>query len=180
MNDVTLLKRLCKSILQDRFNEEKYRGGSQWYGAEIHTQPMFCCYGPIGYTVYVSGSEAKYDVQYDYDMKELTIDEKPWKQMINIMILEDNDIYPISQWENETFELETYTDAGEDMIIQLDKLTKDAMLEYIDHFDINEEVLIWWPNGQKQESVPFDNIKEHYDDYELYLKTLRSVAKVMF
>ena len=78
-------------------------------------------------------------------------------------------------------ELEAYTPAGEDMIINLDKLTRAEFLSWIDDFDINERVVMWWPNGHKAEGqgVPFDNIKEHYTDYEKFLNTMRKIAEGM-
>lgn len=102
---------------------------------------------------------------------------------ININILAENNINLISiPWENFIYsgELETYTNAGEDMIICLEEITKEKLEEYIENFDINEEVLMWWENGihkAHEKGVPFNNIKDHYDDYEAYLKNLRSVAQ---
>jgi hypothetical protein len=46
--------------------------------------------------------------------------------------------------------------------------------ESIDNFDINEEVFKWWPDGRKGNGVPFDNIKEHYEDYEAWLQWLQT------
>ena len=78
-------------------------------------------------------------------------------------------------------ELEAYTPAGEDMIISLEKLTRAEFLSWIDEFDINERVVMWWPNGHKADGqgVPFDNIKEHYTDYEKFLNTMRQIAEGM-
>lgn len=183
MNEVQLLKRLCKSILQGRFSDEKYRNRKKWYGVEMQTQPLFCSYGRIGFSATVYFDDGTITVCYDQDLDELTIDNKPWKQILNTMILEDNGIYPISQYKDGTFELETYTDAGEDMIINLDKLDKQQMEEYIDNFDIDEEVMLWWQYGKeaaKAKGVPFDNIVEHCRDYQVYLKNLRSVSRRMF
>ena len=110
-------------------------------------------------------------------MEELTIDDEPWKDYINELYLEDFDITS-----NGDGELECYTDAGEDMIISLDKVRKKNLQEYIDNFDINETVLSWWQNGieyAKKKKVPFDNVKEHYEDYEAYLKTLQKACDKM-
>lgn len=78
-------------------------------------------------------------------------------------------------------ELEAYTPAGEDMIINLEELTRAEFLSWIDDFDINERVVMWWPNGHKAEGqgVPFDNIKEHYTDYQKFLNTMRKIAEEM-
>ena len=102
---------------------------------------------------------------------------------VNINILAENNIRYVSiPWENSIYsgELETYTDAGENMIIDLEEITKEKLEEYIENFDSNEEVLMWWENGidkAHEKGVPFNNIKDHYDDYEAYLKNLRSVAQ---
>lgn len=78
-------------------------------------------------------------------------------------------------------ELEAYTPAGEDMIINLDKLTRAEFLSWVDDFDINERVVMWWPNGHKAEGqgVPFNNIMEHYLDYQKFLNTMRKIAEGM-
>lgn len=100
----------------------------------------------------------------------------------NIAYLERHDIrYCGLAWEDKKFsaELETYTDAGEDMIIDLEVLDKKHLQEYIDNFDINENVMVWWREGERhahEKGVPFDNIKDHYEDYEAYLKTLQNVC----
>lgn len=75
-------------------------------------------------------------------------------------------------------ELECYTPAGEDMIICLDELTSECLSDYLDDFDINEHVVAWWPNGVKDPSkgVPFDNIKEHYEDYEVWVMKMKTIA----
>jgi hypothetical protein len=170
------LKRLCNAILADRFNEEKYRARQTWNGVEIQTMPLFCSYGKIGFTITVY-AKTQYEIQYDWEMKELTIDEEDWKDYINELYLEDFGITS-----NGNGELECYTDAGEDMIITLDKVRKKNLQEYIDGFDINAEVLLWWQNGieyAREKKVPFDNIKEHYEDYEAYLKNLQKVCNKM-
>jgi hypothetical protein len=107
-------------------------------------------------------------------MKELTIDEEDWKEFINLNYLESNDIYSCG-----SDEFETYTDAGEDMIITLEEPTKECLQQYIDDFDINYNVSIWWPNGEPGRGVPFDNMKEQYEDYESYLKRLQKVCNKM-
>lgn len=96
--------------------------------------------------------------------------------------LESNDVKVIVQglWDNKPFsaEIECYTPAGEDMIIDLEELSRDALQEYIDSFDINENVSMWWPNGQPS-GVPFSNIKEHYEDYEEWLDDLERISEGM-
>ena len=173
------LIRLCKAILDDRFNDENYRRRNSWYGREIETQPLFCSYGTIGFTVSVYDLNGSHfcDVEWDGDLGKLTIDDEPWKDYINELYLED---FGITSYDDG--DLECYTDAGEDMIISLGKVRKKNLQRYIDDFDINEEVLMWWQNGieyAKEKKVPFDNVKEHYEDYEAYLKKLQKACDKM-
>lgn len=170
------LKRLCNAILKGRFNERKYRQKSYWFGKEIQTMPLFCSYGKIGFTISIYNKDDNHwcEVVYDWDADELTISETPWKEYLNILYLEDNGITSHGDGE-----LECYTNAGEDMIITLDEVTKEYLQNYIDSFDINENVSLWWPNGMPVNGVPFDNIKEHYEDYEAYLERLQKVCDKM-
>ena len=102
----------------------------------------------------------------------------------NLEILEDNGIVVCGEgpvWEDKpnSVELETHTDAGEDMIIDLEEPTRKALEEYCDNFDIDENVMLWWQNGKKaahKAGVPFDNIREHCEDYEAYISSLRNVV----
>lgn len=171
------LKRLCKAILADRFNYENYLNKGYWHGVEIQTMPLFCSYGLIGFSVTVC-AETQYEVKYDWEFRKLTIGDEPWKDYINELYLEDFDITS-----NGDGELECYTDAGEDMIISLDKVRKKNLQEYIDNFDINENVLIWWRDlsdeQRKEKKVPFDNVKEHYEDYEAFLEKLQKACDKM-
>ena len=77
------------------------------------------------------------------------------------------------------FELESHTPAGGDMVICLDTLTKEKLLNYIDEFDINQEVILWWPDGERGRGVPFANIRDHYNDIEAWLENLREVVEGM-
>lgn len=101
----------------------------------------------------------------------------------NIDYLEENDISFLGDcgWDNLPYqaELETYTDAGEDMTINIEVVDKEHLQDYIDGFDINEKVALWWPNGEKGNGVPFDNMKEQYEDYESYLERLQEVCDGM-
>lgn len=169
------LIRLCKAILEDRFHEENYRSRKSWYGKDIMTEPLFCSYGKIGFTIIVYENYDQFcTISCDFDLGKLTIDDTPWKEYINLLYLEDFDIT-----DNGDGELECYTDAGEDMIITLDKVRKKNLQEYIDNFDINEEVLLWWQDGRPGKRVPFANVKEHYEDYEAYLEKLQKACDKM-
>lgn len=98
-------------------------------------------------------------------------------------LLEDcNNIFWNSQaWDEEPFsvELESYTKAGGDMVFNLEVCDKKHLQEYIDDFNINYEVVSWWQDGKKGNGVPFDNIKEHYDDCENWLKWLQTICDKM-
>ncbi len=81
-------------------------------------------------------------------------------------------------WEDHPWsvELETRTDAGEDIFIALEEPTEEYLQKYIDNFNINENVVLWWPNGIKNNGVPFDNIRDHYNDYESFIKRLQGIC----
>jgi hypothetical protein len=169
------LNRLCNAIRAGRFNDENYRQRKSWYGKDIMTEPLFCSYGTIGFSVMVYDCYEHFcTVQWDGELHKLTIDDESWKDYINILFLEDFDITS-----NGDGELECYTDAGEDMIISLDKVRKKNLQEYIDNFDINEQVLLWWQDGRPGKGVPFANVKEHYEDYEAYLEKLQKACDKM-
>ena len=98
----------------------------------------------------------------------------------NIKHLSENDII----WRPETGEyysgeLVCHTPAGEEMFITLEVVNKEHLQEYIDNFDINYNVVLWWPNGERGSGVPFDNIKEHYEDYEEWLEQLQEICDGM-
>lgn len=171
------LKRLCAAIIAGRFDDKNFRQRS-WYGKEIMTEPLFCSYGAIGFTVSVFDDDNHFcTVQWDGELHEMTIDYIPWKRYINELYLENNDINSCGEQE-----FECYTDAGGDMIFTLEEVTKECLKQYIDGFDINEEVMIWWSEGADYahgKGVPFDNIREHYEDYESFLKRLQKICNKM-
>lgn len=79
--DPRLIRRLFNAIIGNRFNAEKYGGGGTWYGMTIQTQELFASYGQIGFTVWSPYSESfDIEISYDWEMKELTIDDIDWKQ----------------------------------------------------------------------------------------------------
>ena len=186
MKKYQYLKNLCNKIKSDKFDEMKYRSQKSYYGSLIFTEPVFVSYGKIGYTVRIwweGDMHEQSEVKYDYELGKLTIDGKPYQHAINLAYLEEEDINLSSEglWEDKPYsvELECYTDAGGDMIIDLEEPTKKELENYADNFDINEEVVIWWPNGQPGNGVPFSNVKEHYEDLEDYVKRIKVVAKNM-
>lgn len=79
-------------------------------------------------------------------------------------------------------ELESYTKAGGDMIIYLKELDKENLQDYIDNFNINDEVIGWWRDGEVEahnKGVPFNNIKEHYEDVQDWLRWLEQICNGM-
>ncbi len=113
-----------------------------------------------------------------------TNEEMAWynrlpKKMQKLLDLwEENDLnWNGPAWESEphSVELECYTGAGEDMIIDLHHISADDLEEYVNDFDINEKVSLWWENGQPGNGVPFDNQAEQVQDYEDYLAWLRDI-----
>lgn len=78
-------------------------------------------------------------------------------------------------------ELESYTDGGGDMIISID-VTEDwqkEFREYVENYDIDNEVYIWWPDGQPGKGVPFDNIRDLYNDIEEWVDWLKDIIRIM-
>lgn len=101
----------------------------------------------------------------------------------NIEYLQEHDVkYNGLAWDNKEFsaELEYYTDAGGDMLINLEELSKEELNKYLDDFDINEEVMLWWSETtsfqRSERGLPFSNIKEHYEDLEEWVCDLRGIC----
>ena len=55
--------------------------------------------------------------------------------------------------------------------------------EYIENFNIDEEIMLWWgettSTEREKRGLPFDNIREHYDDLKCWLKNLQKVCNKM-
>lgn len=92
--------------------------------------------------------------------------------------LDDNSVWCERNYDGE-WELSNYTGAGGDMNWVLEDLSKECLQEYIDNFDINDEVLLWWTPGNPGDSTPFSNIKEHYEDLEAWLNNLQDICDSM-
>lgn len=99
----------------------------------------------------------------------------------NIAYLLDNKFaltgHPVWPDKPDSVELQTYTDAGEDMYVCLDAPTKECLQQYIDDFDIYGNVDIWWQHGRPGRGVPFSNREEHRQDYRNYLHDLREICR---
>lgn len=78
MTDNAIIDRLCAAIRADRFDWRKYRDPKPYHGRNICTQPLFCSYGQIGYTVYFPLSDLP-DIVYDWEMETLTVGGKEWE-----------------------------------------------------------------------------------------------------
>ena len=98
--------------------------------------------------------------------------------------LTENDVW-CEREDDGCWEMSNYTTAGGDMYWTLDELSKDCLQEYIDGFDINDEVLIWWQPGdpfnyhEPGSKTPFSNVKEHYEDLEDWLDELQEICNGM-
>ena len=95
----------------------------------------------------------------------------------NINVLEENGIEFINQDEN-SYEFEAFTPAGGDMVIILEEPSKEELEKYIDNFDINEEVLMWWRDG-KGDGLPFANVRDHYNDLEEYIDRISDICDML-
>lgn len=65
-----IVKRLgdCETLL-DGYNHNPW--GYTWYGHKMICEPLFCCYGRIGYSISYQG----YELHVDNDMDRITIEE---------------------------------------------------------------------------------------------------------
>lgn len=63
------MNRLIKAIQAGNFAWERYLNGKTWNGIMLHTTPLFCSYGQIGYTVTVfSGDRQTLSITHDWEM----------------------------------------------------------------------------------------------------------------
>lgn len=51
------MNRLKNAIESGKFAWENYLNGKTWNGIMLRTQSLFCCYGQIGYQVFVYDRE---------------------------------------------------------------------------------------------------------------------------
>ena len=101
---------------------------------------------------------------------------KEMKKLLDLW--EENELYWTGPaWDDEphSVELNCHTGAGEDMYINLHNISADDLEEYVNDFDINENVSLWWENGQPGRGVPFNDQGEQVEDYEDYLAWLRDI-----
>lgn len=106
-------------------------------------------------------------------------DALPMKMQELLDLWEENDLYWNGPgWDDKpkSVELNCSTGAGEDMYINLEEISAEALEEYINGFDIEYNVSLWWPDGRPGRGVPFDNQAEQVADYEDYLAWLRDIV----
>lgn len=96
-----------------------------------------------------------------------------------IAYLDEHDVWCEREPQGSDWELSSHTSAGGDMYWTLEELSKDCLQRYIDDFDINEEVLLWWQSDNPGGKTPFSNVKEHYEDLEEWLDNLQDVCDFM-
>jgi hypothetical protein len=63
------MNRLKNAIEAGKFAWERYLSGKTWNGIMLRTQPLFCCYGQIGYQVFVYDRE-QYAATFTYDWEK--------------------------------------------------------------------------------------------------------------
>lgn len=93
--------------------------------------------------------------------------------------LEENDVYLSDDavWDSYPYSRELYmrTDSGGDFYICVEELTREEVLNALRGFDVNEETMQWW-GGR---GVPFDNIKDLYDDIYQWKEDFIQIAEGM-
>ena len=93
--------------------------------------------------------------------------------------LKENGVYIPDKptWKNFPYSRELYkrTQGDGDFYIEVEVLDRDHILENLRSFDVNEETILWW-NGR---GVPFDNIKDLYDDIYQWKEDFIQIAKGM-
>lgn len=97
--------------------------------------------------------------------------------------INNNERYILERYFNicendEYIELEMWTNKGVDMLIYIEQDKFESVLsgikEYIDDFDIDEEIDIHRLDENYKSNF---TIKESLEDFELYIKTLKSICK---
>ncbi len=78
-SEMTYLHRLCMNIRNGHFSWQRYKAGGRYFGREIAVMPLFCSYGQIGYSVYFPYQSSMPEINYDWELKELTVDDMAWK-----------------------------------------------------------------------------------------------------
>lgn len=97
----------------------------------------------------------------------------------NIKYLEDNGVSVSNNptWESFPHSRELYfnTPSGGDFSICVEELSREKVLDNLDSFDINEETVLWWGEGNH----PFSNVKQLYEDIEQWVENFTKIAENM-
>lgn len=95
---------------------------------------------------------------------------------VNIAYLEANYIEVNDEplWKDKPYSRELYfeTPSGGDFSISVEEVTREKVLDYLDDFDVDEVVMLWWENGRH----PFGSIKALYEDIEQWLQDFKQIA----
>lgn len=68
-----IVKHIAKAIFDGRFNYERYLNGYRlYYGWAIQTQPLFCSYGQIGFTLWFHDCHIP-NIKWDWEMHEMKL-----------------------------------------------------------------------------------------------------------
>ena len=78
------LYRLCRNILNERFDWRKYLTTRSYFGRDLCVTPLHVSYGQIGYTIHFPYSrDPMPELAYDWEMDDLTIDEEDWQKWLS-------------------------------------------------------------------------------------------------
>ena len=78
------LYRLCRNILNERFDWRKYLTTRSYFGRDLCVTPLHVSYGQIGYTIHFPYScDPMPELAYDWEMNDLTIDEEDWQKWLS-------------------------------------------------------------------------------------------------
>lgn len=67
-------------------------------------------------------------------------------------------------------EVEMWTDGGVDMIINLQPFTKEEFIEYVDNFDIDEEIDLHREGKDYKKAFTITESVKDFTDYHFHLK----------
>lgn len=74
------IRRLCHNISGDRFNWRRYCTPQSYFGTVICVMPLHCSYGQIGYTVSFPYRRDMPEVEFDWELNRLTLDDMDWRK----------------------------------------------------------------------------------------------------
>ena len=75
--------RLCRNILNERFDWRKYLSTRSYFGRDLCVTPLHASYGQIGYTIHFPYSrDPMPELAYDWELNDLTIDEEEWQKWL--------------------------------------------------------------------------------------------------